>query len=114
MADFKSAYGFIKDSNKTIVSTWTPAALWYSSCPDYAIKYSISGSGNEWWMYLDSTDVFCNATLINEPKDLPKEFLIIIDEQAKMKIGQEYTIYLMLNCEKIFSAYNIEISECKT
>jgi hypothetical protein len=111
-ADYKAAYEFIKGSNLSIVSSWTPASTWYGEGADYALKYSISGLSDD-WMFGNVTDTFANALVIQNVSVFPKNVLVVLDEQAKNKVSSDYLEYFSINCSKEFTAYNIEVLKCE-
>lgn len=120
-ADYKGAYKYVDsiDDDFNLIVTFTPATMWYlDSSPDFWIKYSISGRSNETWTVHRAdngvvVDRFAGAQVIDSVEELPKEFVLVLDNQATKKVDSSYLSYFNSNCNVEFSSFNIEVFKCE-
>lgn len=125
VSDYKGAYEFVLDdinnlSELDLIATWTPASVWYGNGANYWINYSISGGSNSWIIYNETgLEKFANAVILNSVDDISRniemnssDFVVVLDYQAKNKIGSSWLEFFEVNCDKVFSGYQIEVLLC--
>jgi hypothetical protein len=117
IADYKGAYQYIADNeslkDKEIITTWTPAAMWYGSGASYWINYSLDGRKNS-WQIRDGVEVYSGATVIYQPEYFPDDSVLVLDSQGKRKIRPNMLQFINENCSLLNRSFNIEIFYCKT
>ena len=118
-AEYKEAYAYVKKNfdykNEIIISTWTPATLWYLGKVDGWLRHSITGRKNEHWINnkQDNKEVFSGKPSIMSTYEFPNKFIIILDYKAKNVIDSSYIQFFQQHCTQKFEAKNIEVYSCE-
>ena len=117
LADYRGAYEFLYSNNiihqsTILISTWAPADIWYGNRDlNYWIEYSVDGRSANNWKF-NGVEKFTGVETISNANELPKSFVLIIDEQSISKISNEIIELIEDNCEELFFSYNIEVLNC--
>lgn len=112
-ADFKNAYLNLPEG--IVVSTWTPASVWYGNGSDYWVYYSVSGRSNETWTRFNDIERFSGAEIIYSLDDVPSDdFVFVLDDQARRKIRPSLLEGILDLCELSYSYFNIDVFVCNS
>ncbi|MBS3072217.1 glycosyltransferase family 39 protein [Candidatus Pacearchaeota archaeon] len=102
----------IINSNKTIMTFFSPGVEWYLKKPDYVFPFSMNGIGNDTISY-NGTDVYSGAVIKTDKPD--GDFYFIADNFALSKLSpsqrQQYNV-IVQNCSKVYDARDLGVYEC--
>lgn len=102
----------IKNSDKKLMTFFSPGVVWYIDEVDYVFPFSMNGIGNDSVSY-NEKDVYSGAEI---KTDRPYEgFYFIADNFAKSKLkpyqAEQFGI-IVQGCEKRFESRDLSIYEC--
>ncbi|PIN95372.1 hypothetical protein COU56_01825 [Candidatus Pacearchaeota archaeon CG10_big_fil_rev_8_21_14_0_10_31_9] len=102
----------IVNSNKTIMTFFSPGVEWYLRKPDYVFPFSMSGIGNDSVSY-NGADVYSGAKISTEKPS--EDFYFIADNFALSKLTQsqkeQYSL-IVQNCSTRYTSRDLAVYDC--